>query len=135
MTQEEPTGRDADRPRRFGPERIALLPVLVALLGALPLATSSRWLSWLLLVPLVAGVWVVRARVVADARGLLVCNGLGSSAHPWSDVEGVDVPRRGPVRLLLAGGRRRPMTALPRRELRALLAVAPGPQPPDQPPA
>ena len=37
--------------RRFGPERIALLPVLVLLLGSLPLAASSAWLHPLVLVP------------------------------------------------------------------------------------
>ena len=112
------------RVRRFGPQPIALLPVLVLLLGALPLATSERWLSWLLLVPLGAAVWVLRARVVAAADGLLVCNGLRTQVHPWPAVEGFDVPRRGPVRLVLAD-RRVPLTALPRRDLRALLAAAP----------
>ena len=121
--------------RRFGPERIALLPVLVMLLGALPLAGSSGWLLWLLLVPLGAAVWVLRARVVADGDTLLVCNGLGTQVHPWSAVEGFDVPRYGPVRLLLPG-RRVPLTALPRRDLRALLALAPpaSPPPPSPPP-
>jgi hypothetical protein len=110
---------------RFGPERIALLPVLVSLLGSIPLAASSPLLAPLVLLPLAALVWVLRARVVADGRGLQVCNGLGSSRHRWEEVEGVDVPRRGPVRLLLPAGRLLPMTALPRKDVRALLALAP----------
>ncbi len=110
---------------RFGPERIALVPVLMALVSALPLALSSVYLAWVLLLPLAAAVWVLRAGVVAGADGLEICNGLGVQTHRWDDVEGVDVPRRGPVRLLLTGGRRTLLTALPRREVRRLLAVAP----------
>lgn len=113
-------------PVRFGPERIALVPVLITLFSAIPLALSSPLLTWVFLLPVAAGVWVLRARVVADAQGLEVCNGLGVHRHPWDDVEGLDVPRRGPVRLLLRGGSRPPLTALPRRDVRRLLAVAPG---------
>lgn len=102
-----------------------LFPVLIAFLGALPAATSTRWLLWLLLLPLAAGVWVLRARVVAGPERLEVCNGLGVRREPWDGVEGFDVPRRGPVRLRLSGGRTVPLTALPRRELRDLLALAP----------
>lgn len=111
--------------QRFGPQPIGLAPVLIALLGALPVASSSPWLIWLLLLPLGAAWWVLRARVVADEDGLEVGNGLGVHRHPWADVEGVDIPRTGPVRLLLTGGRRVLLTALPRRDVRRLLAAAP----------
>lgn len=111
--------------QRFGPGPIGLAPVLVALLGALPVALSSPWLAWLLLLPLAAAWWVLRARVVADEQGLLVDNGLGRRHHPWREVEGFDIPGRGPVRLVLAGGRRVLLTALPRRDVRRLVAAAP----------
>ncbi len=110
---------------RFGPDRIALFPVMLFAFGSVPAAASSPALSLLLLLPVGAAVWVLRARVVVDDRGLRVCNGLRSRTHPWSRVTGVDVPRRGPVRLLLQGGGRVPLTALPRRRLRELLALAP----------
>ena len=110
---------------RFGPDKIALLPVLVLLFGALPLAASTPLLLWLLLVPVGAAVWVLRARVLADAEQLEVCNGLGRRTVPWSDVEGLDVPRWTPVRLLLRGGRRLPLTALSRGDVRRLMALAP----------
>ena len=120
-------GSVADRPApvrtRFGPERIALLPVTVFLLGTLPVATSSRWLLWLLLIPLGCAVWVLRARVVAIPLGVEVCNGLAAHRVAWDDVEGFDVPRRGPVRLLRREGRPLVLTALPRRRLPQLLAV------------
>ncbi len=119
MTAPTTTGR-----QRFGPDRIALLPVLVLLLGSLPLAASSAWLNWVVLVPVACAVWVVRARVVVAAVGIEVCNGLSAHRLPWSAVEGFRVPRRGPVRLLRVGRRPLLMTALPRRELPPLKEVA-----------
>jgi hypothetical protein len=110
--------------QRFGPERIALLPVLVLALGSLPLATATAALSWVVLVPLACAVWVLRARVVLAPVGVEVCNGLGVTRLPWSDVDGFEVPRRGPVRLLRAGARPLPMTALPRRSVGRLTAAA-----------
>ena len=110
---------------RFGPEKIALVPVGVALFGSLPLAASSPLLVWLLLLPLAAAVWVLRARVVVDGARLEVCNGLGRRTVAWADVEGLDVPRYAPVRLLVSGCRPVPLTALGRSEVRPLLALAP----------
>ena len=110
--------------RRFGPERIALLPVVVLFLGALPLAASSGWLNALLLVPLACAGWVLRARVVVAPVGVEVCNGLGVHRLPWSQVEGFRVPPRGPVQLLRTGGRPLRLTAVPRRTLPELAAAA-----------
>ena len=110
-------GSQTVRRRRFGPERIALLPVLVVLLGSLPLAASSTWLNAVVLVPVACAVWVLRARVVVAPGGIEVCNGLGATRLPWSSVAGFHVPRRGPVRLLRTSGGPLPMTALSRRQL------------------
>lgn len=118
------TASETVRRRRFGPDRIGLLPVLVLLLGTLPLAASSPWLTVLLLVPVACAVWVLRARVVVAPVGMEVCNGLTAHRLPWSSVEGFDVPRRGPVRLLRAGARPLPMTALPRRQVPQLTEAA-----------
>lgn len=112
---------------RFGPRRDALIPVVVFFLGTLPLAGSSLVLAPLLVLPLLCAVWVMRARVVAIAIGVEVCNGLRAHRVAWSDVEAFDVPRRGPVRLLRDGERPLPMTALSRRDLPRLLAAAPTP--------
>lgn len=69
---------DAPHRRRFGPERIALLPVIIFGLGGLPVAGSHPLLALLLLVPLGCGAWVMRARVVARARR---CRGLQRPAR------------------------------------------------------
>jgi hypothetical protein len=108
---------------RFGPERIAMAPVLLMATGALPLGLSSPWLRWVLLVPVLCAVWVLRARVVVGRDGLEVCNGLATHRYRWEAVEGFDVPRRGAVRLL-TGGQRVALTALPRSRVRDLVAAA-----------
>ena len=120
-----PTGQDPrPRPRtRFGPEPILLFPLSIAFLGALPVAASTAWLSWILLLPVAGAVWVLHAGVRVEPGGLVVGNGLRRRRFPWDDVQGFDVPRRGPVRLLHRGGRV-PLLALPRRELPRLLAAA-----------
>ena len=119
----EPPAPQVPERLRLGPDRLALLPVMVFFFGALPLAGSTSALNWLLLLPVLSAVWVLRARVVAIPVGIEVCNGLRAHRLAWSDVEGVDVPRRGPVRLLRRGRRPLAMTALSRRDLPRLLAV------------
>lgn len=119
-----PAEQQAPQPVRFGPQRDALIPVLVFFFGTLPLAGSSPALAPLLLLPLLCAAWVLRARVRALPIGVEVCNGLRTRRVAWSDVTGFDVPRRGPVRLLRDGARPLPLTALPRRDLPRLLAVA-----------
>jgi hypothetical protein len=109
---------------RVRPERVTLVAVVVLLLGSLPLALSSPYLAWVLLVPIGAMVWVLRARVVADASVVEVCNGLAVRRVGWDDVSGFTVPRRGPVRLLRHGHRPLLLTALNRSELPRLLAVS-----------
>lgn len=112
---------------RLGPDKIVLFPVVVAFLGGIPAAASSPALTWILLLPLLAGVWVFRARVVADVAGLEVCNGLRVRRVAWPQVVGFDVPDRGFVRLRVQPGTGRdrlPLTAMPRRDLPRLLRAA-----------
>ncbi|MCW2585730.1 MAG: chemotaxis protein CheW [Frankiales bacterium] len=103
------------------PERTTLAVVLVAFLGALPLGLSSPWLAPALLVPLAALVWVLRARVVAAAAGLEICNGLRVRRFGWDEVAGFEVPDRGPVKLLLTSGQALRLSALSRRDLPRVL--------------
>lgn len=109
---------------RFAPERTTLAVVLVAAMGALPLGLSSVWFAPLLLLPILAAVWIFRARVVADARGLVVCNGLRVRRLSWPDVSGFQVRPRRPVQLLPNVGSPLRLTALSKRDLPKLLAVS-----------
>ena len=111
-------------PVTLRPERTTLAAVLVLTLGALPLALSSPYLALVLLVPVAALGWVLRARVTADASHLEVCNGLGVQRLAWDDVAGFHVPDRGPVTLLRHSDKPLRLTAVSRRELPRLLAVS-----------
>lgn len=114
---------DASSTVAFRPERTMWTVVVVLLLGSLPLALSSPWTAPALLLPLGVAVWVVRARVRANALGLEVCNGLRVRQVAWEDVAAFDLPRRGPVLLRTTAGEVVRLTALARRDLRALVAV------------
>ncbi len=122
MTQDATPGARQVR-TVYGPVPILLFPLALALLGALPLAASVPWLGWVLLLPVLAAVWVLRAGVRVTPKALVVGNGLRRRSVAWDDVEGFDLPRRGPVRLL-HGGERTALLALPRRELPQLLRAA-----------
>ena len=111
------------QPVRIRPERVTLTVVVVLLLGTLPLALTGPWTSPLLLVPVAALVWVLRARVIATTAGLEVCNGLLVRRVPWTDVAAFDVPKRGPVVLRTTAGRRLRLLALNRRDLPRVLEV------------
>lgn len=107
----------------FRPDRTSYAVSVVLLLGSLPLGLSSRWLSVVFLLPLASVVWIARARVVANAQGLEVCNGLSVHRLPWTEVAAFDLPRRGPVVLRRTAGRALRLTALARRDLPRLIAV------------
>jgi hypothetical protein len=102
---------------------ILLFPLALTLLGAVPLAASVPGLSWVLLLPVLAAVWVLRAGVRVTPDALVVSNGGRRRRVPWDDVEGFDLAGRGPVRLL-HGGQRTALLALPKRELPQLLRAA-----------
>ena len=109
---------------KLRPDRTTLAAVVVLTLGALPLALSSPYLALVLLVPVAALVWVLRARVVANATTLEVCNGLAVRRIAWDEVAGFQVPKHGAVKLLRHGGGPVLLTAVNRGELPALLAVS-----------
>jgi len=109
----------------FRPDRTAVTAVGVFFLGTLYLALTGPWFAVLLLAPLGSLVWTLRARVVADDEGLLVCNGLGKERVTWEQVDAFEVKRHRPVVLRRTDGRTTLLTALPRQDVRRLVAAAP----------
>ena len=107
----------------FRPDRTAVTAVAVFFLGTLYLALTGPWFALLLVLPLASLVWTLRARVVADAEGLLVCNGLGAHRVRWEQVDSFEVHKRRPVVLHRTDGGTTLLTALPRQDLRRLVAV------------
>jgi len=107
------------------PERMTLAVVVVLVLCALPLGLSSPWLAPVLVVPVGALVFVLRARLVASPAGLEVCNGIAVRRVAWDEVLGFEVPDHGPVRLLRRGGPPIRLLTANRRQLPQVLAVSP----------
>lgn len=107
----------------FRPDRTAVTAVGVFFIGTLYLALTGPWFAPLLLLPIGALVWTLRARVVADAEGIVVCNGLGTQQIPWERVDTFEVRKRRPVVLRRTDGGTTLLTALPRQDVRRLVAV------------
>lgn len=109
---------------RLAPDRAVAAAVLVAALGALPLGLSSPFFAPVLLLPVLALVWVLRARVSASSDGVEVCNGFAVHRYAWADVDRFAIPRRGPVVLHPVQGRPVRLTAMSRQDVRRLTVMA-----------
>lgn len=77
------------RPARLQMNRIALVPAVVAVVCALPLATASPWLLLLLLLPAAWISYVMRSGVDVDDEGMVVRALFGSVRIPWQRITGV----------------------------------------------
>ncbi|SBT37292.1 PH domain-containing protein [Micromonospora narathiwatensis] len=95
--------REVTRPDtiRFRHNQAILVAAIVAFVGALPLATASLWLLWVLLIPLAVLVWAWRAGTDADSRELRLRALAGQRRIPWDRVAELagDARGRGVVRL------------------------------------
>lgn len=102
------------------------LPVaaFIVFVGALPL-TSLRWyLTPLLLLPLLAGLWAWRSGTDADSQGLRVRALLGRRSIPWSAVAELGPDGRGGAQALLTDDRVVRLTAVPAAALPRLVAAS-----------
>ena len=109
---------------QFRPDRTAVAAVAIFFIGTLYLGLTGPWSAPLLVLPVGCLVWTLRARVAADAEGLEVCNGLGTTTVRWDQVDTLEVRKRLPVRLRRTDGRTTLLTALDRHDVRRLLAAA-----------
>ncbi|KAB1906705.1 PH domain-containing protein [Micromonospora sp. AMSO31t] len=80
---------------RFRYNQAILVAALVAVIGALPLATARWWLLWVLLIPLAVAVWAWRAGTDADARELRLRALVGQRRVPWTRVAELAADPRG----------------------------------------
>ncbi|MFE9957056.1 PH domain-containing protein [Micromonospora sp. NPDC005299] len=80
---------------RFRYNQAILVAALVALIGALPLATARWWLLWVLLIPLAIAAWAWRAGTDADARELRLRALVGQRRVPWTRVAELAADPRG----------------------------------------
>ncbi|MFJ2083229.1 PH domain-containing protein [Micromonospora chokoriensis] len=71
---------------RFRHNQAILVAAVIALIGALPLASARSYLLPVLLVPLAVAVWAWRAGTDADAEGLRVRALAGQRRIAWDQV-------------------------------------------------
>ncbi|MGI8721413.1 MAG: PH domain-containing protein [Geodermatophilaceae bacterium] len=74
---------------RLQMNRISLVPAVVAMVCALPLATARPWLLLILLLPAAWICYVLRSGVDVDDDGLVVRALFGSVRIPWARISGV----------------------------------------------
>ncbi|GAB2922943.1 hypothetical protein GCM10027047_20230 [Rhodococcus aerolatus] len=106
---------------------LALLAVLFTLLAAFPLllAPPGPW-SVLLVVPLLAGVWVLRVRTTVSEAGLAVRSAVGHRHLGWDEVRGIRFRDRGWGRAVLAGDEEVTLPAVRLPDLPVLAAASGG---------
>lgn len=114
---------------RFRPHGAVAIAGLVALIGAVPLASAGWPYLPVLLVPLVVVVWALRAGTDAGPEGLRVRALLGERRIGWSEVSELGADRRGRVLARLTDGQVVPLTAVRDRDLPRLVEVSNPPSP------
>lgn len=121
----EPT---TERPRAIlRVPRTALLGVFVFLVGTGPFvaANTARW-SWLVLLPLLTGAWILRVQTTADAEGLVARSTFRRRAVAWAEMDGVRFPKRGWGRAVLHDGDEVWLPGVGFNDLRTLAVVSGG---------
>jgi hypothetical protein len=82
---------------RFRYNAAITVAAVVALIGALPLATSRWYFAPLLIVPLAVAIWGWRAGTDANANGVRARALFGSRFLPWSGIDSLEVGERNRV--------------------------------------
>lgn len=115
-----------DQPKRirFRPHGAIAIAALVALIGAVPLASAGWYYLPILLIPLVIVVWALRAGTDVGPEGLRVRALLGERRIGWSEVSELAADRRGRVLARLTDGQVVPLTSVRDRDLPRLLEFA-----------
>jgi hypothetical protein len=112
-----------------------LVAALIALVGAVPLASLGWALTPVLLIPLAAVLWALRAGTDVFPDRLTVRALFGSTDIDWSRVAELAPDARGRVAALLDNGNVIRLTGVTRANLPAVLAAAgqeiSSPPPPD----
>ncbi|MEV1287229.1 PH domain-containing protein [Micromonospora sp. NPDC049679] len=109
---------------RFRPPQAILVAAIVALIGALPLASARWYLLPVLLIPLTVAVWAWRAGTDADSEGLRLRALAGSHRIPWPEVAELGPDARGRAVARLTDGRAIVLPAVRATDLPRLIGAA-----------
>lgn len=132
---------------RFRHSQAITVATVIAFAGALPLAAARWFLTPVLLVPLLIGIWAWRAGTDAGRDGVRVRALLRSRLIGWTEVAAVGADSRGRVLAQLTGGQTVALAAVRPADLPRLVAASgrplsgtagpvpdPLPDPPSDPP-
>ncbi|MFR9752017.1 PH domain-containing protein [Nocardia sp. 004] len=107
--------------------RLSLLGVLILLLCVFfPFVGWPAALWWLLLIPVVVLVWILRTQTTVSDAGLELRTMFGSRRLDWTQIRGVRIPKRGYVRADLTDGTEVALPAVSYDRLRELAAASAG---------
>ena len=102
---EAPNGADGRQPSTtqvIRLPRLALVAVGLLLLGtALPAVSWPAALGWLLILPILACIWVLRVRTVITPEAITARRFIGSDVIEWNSVQGLHFPNRRWARVVL----------------------------------
>ncbi|GAA4676133.1 PH domain-containing protein [Phytohabitans rumicis] len=115
---------------RFRPHGAVAIAAIIALLGAIPLASAGWYYLPVLLIPLAVVVWALRAGTEADHDEVRVRALLGQRRIPWTQISELGADPRGRALARLTDGQVVPLTAVRGKDLPSLAEVS-SPQPPD----
>ena len=115
-----------DSPARLRMTRIALIPVGLLALCAVPLGFAAPWTPVLLLIPLVVAVWVLRVGVDIADDGLTVRSLIGQRLLRWDELAGIRVARRGDLWLVTTRGTEVHVPVMRARDLPRLAELSGG---------
>jgi Bacterial PH domain len=111
---------------RFRHSAAAAVAGFIALIAALPLATTRWYLAPIVLLPLAAAAWAWRAGTDVDGQGLRVRALLGSRFIAWPQVRGLTIGPRGRAYAVLTNGHAVRLPAVANRDLRRLVEAGGG---------
>lgn len=121
-------------PARLRMSRTALIPILVLLVGMVPVLAAAPWTVVLLLVPAALTAWVLRIGVDVGDAGITVRSVVGRRHVPWPELAGIRVTPNGGLRLVTTGRTEVALPVLRARDLPRLADLSGGrisvPRPP-----
>lgn len=114
-------------PARLRLSRTALLPVLVLLIGCIPLAAvAPPWTFLVLVLPLALAAWALRVGVDIGDDGITIRSVAGHRDLPWRELAGIRVGRRGDLWMVTTHGTEVRLPVLRPRDLPRLSALSGG---------
>ncbi|MFG1795626.1 PH domain-containing protein [Nocardia sp. NPDC049149] len=114
-------------PRVIRIPRLAFLGVFILLMCVFfAFVGWPAGLWWLLLIPVLVGVWVWRTQTTVSESGLDLRTMFGSRHLDWSQLKGVRIPKRGYVRADLIDGTEVKLPAVSYDRVRDLAAASHG---------